>query len=81
MANQMNSNLPDDDSVLKSIADLMVEKVFEAKVIFINLFSNEKIQILIIHYFLQYHDIEKNFIRENEVDSSPVDGKHGKSFI
>ena len=33
MANQMNSNLPDDDSVLKSIADLMVEKVFEAKVV------------------------------------------------
>jgi len=54
MANQMNSNLPDDDSVLKSIADLMVEKVFEAK----------------------YHEIEKNFIRENEIDSSPVDAKH-----
>merc|ERR1712136_462852 len=51
MALQLGTNVPEDHSILKTIADLMVEKVFEAK----------------------YHEIEKNFIHENEIDSSLED--------
>ena len=32
MGRQLDFNIPDDDSILKSISDLMVEKAFETKV-------------------------------------------------
>ena len=32
MGRQLDFNIPDDDSILKSICDLMVEKAFETKV-------------------------------------------------